>query len=67
MKRCQNVCVGCCWFGDYEEDGEDALNYICLGNDHTWYSKKEYGNVEVPDDCPYQALHDSMQVKEDVV
>ena len=66
MKRCIDVCVGCYWFENYGEEGEEAPNYICLGTDDTWYSKKEYENLEVPDDCPRQSLQEAMQTEEPI-
>lgn len=72
MKRCMSACRGCYWFGNFEEDSpasalsygaskEDVLHYNCIGTDDTWYSKKDYKELEVPDDCPCQDLHEALQ------
>jgi hypothetical protein len=66
MKRCLCACHGCYWFGNFEEDGDDGLNYNCIGTDDTWFSKKDYEEQEVPDDCPHQDLHETMQEEETI-
>jgi L,D-peptidoglycan transpeptidase YkuD (ErfK/YbiS/YcfS/YnhG family) len=66
MKRCLMACRGCYWFGNFE-DGEDGLDYNCIGTDDTWCSKKEYEELEVPDDCPYQDLHEELQDEKSVL
>lgn len=66
MKRCLIACCGCHWFGNFEEDGEDELNYNCIGTDDTWHAKKDFEELEVPDDCPHKKTQEAMQEEEPI-
>jgi hypothetical protein len=74
MKRCLIICRGCYWFGNFEEElastesyGVAKKDYTCIGTDDTWYSKKDYKELEVPDDCPCQDLHEALQDEKPIV